>query len=175
VPNNFQQDQLIFGCYSTCWNWYFPIVDGVMRYINHVTPSCSLSSPTLWDLSGLIFSPDIGFFSRSPTQTKVCFTYNRCSFIYHASTFLLMCKSKGKHLIISLLYHTCISSILNPLPYNITYPSWLATSYGCPSFMMSMLTRSQVMGWNPLEGFTKSSCGKLRLGGMLPASNSRKG
>jgi hypothetical protein len=37
------------------------------------------------------------------------------------------------------------------------------------------MTRSQVMGWNPLEGFTKSSCGKLRLGGTLPASNSRKG
>jgi hypothetical protein len=37
------------------------------------------------------------------------------------------------------------------------------------------LTCSQVMGWNPLRGFTKSSCGKLRLGGMLLASNSRKG
>jgi hypothetical protein len=37
------------------------------------------------------------------------------------------------------------------------------------------LTRSQVTGWNPLEGFTKSSCGKLRLGGTLPTSNSRKG
>jgi hypothetical protein len=39
----------------------------------------------------------------------------------------------------------------------------------------SLMTRSQVTGWNPLEGFTKSSCGKLRLGGTLPASNSRKG
>jgi hypothetical protein len=38
-----------------------------------------------------------------------------------------------------------------------------------------LLTRSQVTGWNPLEGSTKSSCGKLRLGGTLPASNSRKG
>jgi hypothetical protein len=37
------------------------------------------------------------------------------------------------------------------------------------------LTRSQVTRWNPLEGSTKSSCGKLRLGGTLPASNSRKG
>jgi hypothetical protein len=39
----------------------------------------------------------------------------------------------------------------------------------------STLTRSQVTGWNPLEGFTKSSCGKLKLGGTLPAPNSRKG
>jgi hypothetical protein len=30
-------------------------------------------------------------------------------------------------------------------------------------------------GVKPLEGFTKSSCGKLRLGGTLPASNSKKG
>ncbi len=37
------------------------------------------------------------------------------------------------------------------------------------------VTRSQVTGWNPLEGSTKSSCGKLKLGGTLPASNSRKG
>jgi hypothetical protein len=40
---------------------------------------------------------------------------------------------------------------------------------------LAWLTRSQVTGWNPLEGSTKSSCGKLRLGGTLPASNSRKG
>jgi len=37
------------------------------------------------------------------------------------------------------------------------------------------MTHSQVTGWNPLKGFTKSSCGKLILGGTLPASNSRKG
>jgi len=30
-------------------------------------------------------------------------------------------------------------------------------------------------GVKPTWGFTKSSCGKLRLGGTLPASNSRKG
>jgi hypothetical protein len=37
------------------------------------------------------------------------------------------------------------------------------------------VTRSQVTGWNPFEGSTKSSCGKLRLRGTLLASNSRKG
>jgi hypothetical protein len=37
------------------------------------------------------------------------------------------------------------------------------------------VTCSQITGWNPLEGFTKSSCGKLWLGGTLSASNSRKG
>jgi hypothetical protein len=38
-----------------------------------------------------------------------------------------------------------------------------------------IMTRSQVTGWNPLEGSIKPSCGKLRLGGTLPASNSIKG
>jgi hypothetical protein len=37
------------------------------------------------------------------------------------------------------------------------------------------MTRSQVTRWNPLEGSPKSSCGKLRLEGTFPASNSRKG
>jgi hypothetical protein len=49
----------------------------------------------------------------------------------------------------------------------------------CTSHLFShscyYMTRSQVTGWNPVEGFTKSSCGKLKLGGTLPASNSRKG
>ncbi len=59
-------------------------------------------------------------------------------FKYHANTFLLMCKSKDKLLVISLSHHTCISSIFNPLLYNITYPSLLVTSYGCPFVMVSM-------------------------------------
>jgi hypothetical protein len=42
-------------------------------------------------------------------------------------------------------------------------------------FAIIVVTRSQVTGWNPLEGSTKSSCGKLKLGGTLPACNSRKG
>jgi hypothetical protein len=31
------------------------------------------------------------------------------------------------------------------------------------SLIPSLLTRSQVTGWNPLEGFTKSSCGNCDL------------
>jgi hypothetical protein len=27
---------------------------------------------------------------------------------------------------------------------------------------LATLTCSQIMGWNPLEGFTKTSCGKLK-------------
>ncbi len=30
----------------------------------------------------------------------------------------------------------CISFIFNPFFYNTMYPSWLATSYGCPCFTM---------------------------------------
>jgi hypothetical protein len=35
---------------------------------------------------------------------------------------------------------------------------WSEVPVACPN-----MTRSQVTGWNPLEGFTKSSCGKLNL------------
>jgi hypothetical protein len=37
--------------------------------------------------------------------------------------------------------------------------------FGSPNKMChsDVVTRSQVTGWNPLEGFTKSSCGKLNL------------
>jgi hypothetical protein len=43
------------------------------------------------------------------------------------------------------------------------------------TFLCEQVTRSQVTGWNPLEGFHKVKLRKLRLGGTLPASNSRKG
>jgi len=58
-------------------------------------------------------------------------------FKYHVNMYLFICKSKGKHLVINSSYHTCILFIFNPLPY-ITYLSWFATSYGCPSIMVSM-------------------------------------
>jgi hypothetical protein len=57
---------------------------------------------------------------------------------YYVSKFLFMCRFRGGHLIINLSYHTYISFILSPLPYNITYPSWLGTPYGCSSFMVWM-------------------------------------
>jgi hypothetical protein len=52
------------------------------------------------------------------------------------SAFLFMCKSKGKCLVISLSYHNNISFIIGPFAYNITYLSWLTTSYNCPPFMV---------------------------------------
>jgi hypothetical protein len=54
--------------------------------------------------------------------------------------------------------------------------SYLVTiGHDLNSRLKPYLTRSQVTGWNPLEGSTKSSYGKLRLGGTLSTSNSRKG
>ncbi len=50
--------------------------------------------------------------------------------------FPFMCRSKGKSFVINSSYHTYISFILSPLPSNITYPCWLATSYSCPSFIV---------------------------------------
>jgi hypothetical protein len=121
-------------CSTICWNWHFFVLDSNTRCLSHVTPRCSLSCPTFWEPSGSILPLVVGFFGGSLTWTRVCFPSIRCSFGYHASTSLPMCK--GKCLVISLSYHTSISFIIGPLSYNITYPSWLATSYSGPPFMV---------------------------------------
>jgi hypothetical protein len=102
-----------FGGNNTCWNWHFPIPNGVTRYIGHVTLSCLLSGPTLWKPSGLILSTIIGFFGGSPTRAKVYYASNRCYFRYHVRMYLLICGYKGKCLVISSSYHTFILSICN--------------------------------------------------------------
>ncbi len=75
-----------------------------MKYPSPITPGCLLSSPTFWKLSGLIFSSVASFFGKLFTWTKFCFTFNKCSFTYHANTFLLTCGSKGKCLVINSSY-----------------------------------------------------------------------
>jgi hypothetical protein len=64
-----------------------------------------------------------------------------------------------------------MSSISFHFKFDVSSEVKMRKEWNIPNF----LTRSQVTGWNPLEGFTKSSCGKLRFGGTLPASNFRKG
>jgi hypothetical protein len=127
-----------FGCSSTCWDWYFLILDDVTKYMSHVTLGRLFSCPTLWEPTGLVFSPINGFFGEWLTQAGICITSSRFSFKYHADMSLLMCESRGKRLVISSSYHTCILSTFNPLPYNTTYLSCLATSYGCPFVMVSV-------------------------------------
>ncbi len=127
-----------FGCNNTCWNLHFPIPNGVAKYMGHVTLGCLISGPTFWKPSALILSTIISFFGGSPTRIGVYFASNRCSFKYHVNMYLLIYGSKGKHLVISSSYHTCILFIFNSFPYNITYMSRLATSYGCPFITVSM-------------------------------------
>ncbi len=122
-------------CKSICWNWHFPIPDGITRFSSLVTPNCSLSCPTLWKPSG---NYGYEFLWWLFTWTRVCLDYRKCFFTYYVNTYLFMCRSKRKRLVISSSYHTCISFILNPVFYSITYPSWFATSYNCPSFMLLM-------------------------------------
>ncbi len=123
-------------CSSTCWNWHFLVPNGTTKCPSFVTPSCSLSSPTLWKPNGLVLSLVLGFFGGSPTWAKVCFISSICSLRYHVNMFPFMCRSKGGRLVINLSYHTYILFILSPLLYNSTYMSWFATSYGCPFFTM---------------------------------------
>jgi hypothetical protein len=109
-----------------------------MRCQSPFTLGCPFLGPTLWKPSGLVILLVVGFFGRSPTWARVCFSYNKRSFRYHANTSPFICKYRGKCLVINLSYHTYIPFIPNPLPYNTMYPSRLATSYSCPSFTMLM-------------------------------------
>jgi hypothetical protein len=60
---------------------------------------------------------------------KVCTISNRHSFRYHVNTFPFMFESKGRHLVISSSYHTCISFIL--LTHCIQYSPWCISRYCC--------------------------------------------
>jgi hypothetical protein len=121
---------------TTCWDRHFPILHKTKRCLSHITLSCSLSGPTLWKPNGLVLSLIASFFGGLLTWTKVYFVSNRCSFEYCVSMSPLMCRSRGKCLVISSFYHTSISFIINSFSYNIMYPSWIATSYSCPLFTM---------------------------------------
>ncbi len=102
------------GCNNTCWDWHFPVLDNIRRCQSLFTPSCSFLGFTFWKFIGLILSLVVSFFGGSLTWVGICFTFNRCSFIYYANTYSLMCKSKGKHLVIN-------SSYPSPFLYNTMY------------------------------------------------------
>jgi hypothetical protein len=99
---------------------------------------CVFSHPTLWEPSDSVLPLVASFFGGSVTRVGVCFPSSRHFFGYHASTFSLMCGSRGKCLVINSSYHTNTSFIISPLFYNTTYLFWLATSYNCTPFMVSM-------------------------------------
>jgi hypothetical protein len=100
------------GCSNTRWDQHFPIPNGTTKCLNNVGPGCLFLGLTLWELNGLVFSPIANFFNKSPTWVGVCFTSSRCSFGYHANTFLFMCGSRGKRLVINLFYHTNIAGVV---------------------------------------------------------------
>ncbi len=113
--------------------------NNIMKYLSLITLGFLLLGPTFWEPNDFVLSLVVGFFGGSLTQARIYFVSSRHSFKYHASTSLLMCGSRRRHLVISSSYHTYISFIVNPIFYNIMYPSWLVTSYRCPSFFMVLM------------------------------------
>jgi hypothetical protein len=82
----------------------------------------------LWELSGLVLSLVVGFFGGLFTQARITLILvDIPSDIMWAR--LCSCVS----------YHTYILFILNPFPYNTTYPFWFVTSYSCPPFFMVLM------------------------------------
>ncbi len=125
-------------CNSTCWDRHFFVLNGIMRCSSHVTLRCLFSCPTFWKLSGLAIPLIAGFFGGLLTQAKVYFPFSKHSSKYHTSTPLLLCGSKGRHLVINSSHHTNILFIINSFSYSITYLFWLAIFYNDPPFTMLM-------------------------------------
>jgi len=97
---------------NKCWDLHFFVPDDTMKCLNHVTPRCSLSCSTFWKHNGLILPPIVGLFGGSFTWIGVYFTSSKRSFTCCTNMSPLMCKSKGKHLVISFSYHISILSII---------------------------------------------------------------
>jgi hypothetical protein len=97
-------------------------------------------SPLLKMLHDTFISSFTCYFYGPIAQSKICHTFSRCSFKCHTSTSPILCKFNYECLIISLSYHTCISSFLNSFLYDIMYLLWLVISYSCTFFTLSMWT-----------------------------------
>jgi hypothetical protein len=92
-----------------------------MKPSNPITTSCLVLGPTFLEPSGLVLSPIVGFFGKLLTQIEVWHAFNIHSFRYHANTSLLMHKSKGKCLVISLFHLTYILFIFSPFFYSVLH------------------------------------------------------
>jgi hypothetical protein len=120
-------------CDGTYQNWHFSLPVNNAKYLNFITLCCVFLGPPFLESYGTIVSSFIGFFDKSFTRIKVCHTFNKCSLAHHMNTSPILCTSNHKHLVISPSYHTYISFVFNPFPYNITYLPWFATSYNYTS------------------------------------------
>jgi hypothetical protein len=83
------------------------------------------------------FTPSCRFLWWMFTRARVCFPFNRRSFRDCASMTLFMCKSKGKHLVISLSYYTNILFIM------AHFLTTLHVRLGLPNPIMAHLSWSQ--------------------------------
>jgi hypothetical protein len=129
-----------FRCSGTCSNWYFSLLVGIMGDPNFITLGCSLLSPSLWKSCVIVVSSFTLFFDGPPTWTKVFHISSRCSVQCYVNKILILCKSSCECLVISPSYHTYILFVSASLPYIVTYPLWLVTSYYYTSFTLSMWT-----------------------------------
>ncbi len=64
--------------------------------------------PPFENLVAQLYTHLPSFFYKPPTQTRVCHTFNKCSFTCHANMSLILCRSNHKHLVINPSYHTYI-------------------------------------------------------------------
>jgi hypothetical protein len=74
---------------------------GTTWYLSFTTLDCLFSSPPIWESHGIIISLFINLFDILFTWSWICHIFSRCYFGHHMSTYLILCKSNYKCLIIS--------------------------------------------------------------------------
>jgi hypothetical protein len=123
-----------FQCNDTCWNRHFSLPIGFIKYLSFITLDYLFLGPLPpWKSCGTIVSSLTSFFNKPLTRTKVCHTFNRCSFKRHASAimkaWLLTCP-------ITPTFYLSSSHFFTTLHTNLGF----STSYSCTFFTLSIRT-----------------------------------
>jgi hypothetical protein len=73
---------------------------GTTWYMSFTTLDYLFWSPPIWESCGIIISLLIDLFDKMFTWSWICHIFSRCFFGHHMSTYLILCKSNCKCLII---------------------------------------------------------------------------
>jgi hypothetical protein len=88
-------------CDGTCKDQYLSLPGHTMGYSCVVTWSHPITCLAFQKFSSAILSSNIIFFDGRTTRVEIYFTFTRCSFGCCANTFLLLCRSNNRVLVIS--------------------------------------------------------------------------
>jgi len=124
-------------CSGTCKDWYLSLLGCIMGYLCNVTWSCLIKCLTFQKFSGAILSSNAIFFDGPITWVGIYFAFTRCCFRCCANTFLLLCRSNNRGLVINSSYNPFILFIF--CPFFITFH----IHFGIPHLTILHFSRCQ--------------------------------